>query len=99
MVRCCDGAVVRWWRDAVVRWCGGGVLRCCGAAAHVAHAIDGEAQGDTRHREDIDRRRAETRDGARVEGGHRRDDGDRRACLEGAAQLAWLGLGLGLGLG
>ena len=106
-----------------MRWCDGvcgGVLRCCGAAAHVAHAIDAEAQDDTSHREDVDRRRAENGDGARVEGGHlvrvrvrfrgrvrvrvrdrvrvregghRRDEGDGRACLEGAAQLAWLGLG------
>ena len=46
------GAV--WWRGGVVAWwCGGAVLRCCGGrgawGAHVAHAIDGEAQGDTRH--------------------------------------------------
>ena len=50
------GGVVAWWRGGVVvRWCGGAVLRRArgvgrGAwGAHVAHAIDGEAQGDTRH--------------------------------------------------
>ena len=91
MARWCGGGVMRWCDGVGVVCCGAAVLRCCGAAAHVAQSIDGEAQGDTRHVQDIDRRRAETRDGARVVGGHRRDDGDRRACLEGAAQLAWSG--------